>query len=255
VKAERAPEPVAPPASSSAPVAVVLPAPPPAWPLLQRAAELPAGWQAALGDQFRQPYFERLAKFLAAERQEARVYPADEEVLAPFHLTPWEQVRVVLIGDAPPAGAEAHGLPFSVRPGAPLSPALANLFRTLRGDLGCWLPKTGCLEPWARQGILLLNTVLTARAGDPDAHRGRGWEKFTDGVVRALSARSDSLVFLLCGEAAGRKQSLIDARRHVVLAVPDPADPAFLGGRPFSAVNNALELRGRPAVYWQIFTV
>src|SRR5262249_52617633 len=148
---------------------------------------------------------------------------------------------------------QAHGLAFSVRPGVAPTPALANLFLELRNDLGCWIPRTGCLTPWAKQGVLLLNSVLTVPARQPGGHRGKGWETFTDAVVRALNRRPDPLVFLLCGAPAHRKLHLIDDDRHTVLAVPDPADQEFLGTRPFSAVNNALELRGRSAIYWQLF--
>jgi uracil-DNA glycosylase len=242
-----------------------------------------------LADELGKLYFRRLEAFVAAERREHTVFPPEVDLFNAFRLTPYErvrvvllgqdpyhddgqahglafsvrpgvkvppfdQVRVVLLGDSPAGeGKHAHGLAYSVRPGAPLTPALTHLFRELRTDLGCWVPTTGCLAPWARQGVLLLNGVLTARDGDPDAHRDRGWEEFTDAVVGALGARAAPVVFLLCGPAARRKVSLIDPERHPVLTVPDPAGRTFLGSRPFSAVNNALELRGLSAVYWQLF--
>ena len=213
-----------------------------------------ADWRAVLAEEFDKPYFRRLEKFVAAERRVHTVFPAEDEVFNAFALTPYEEVRVVLVGESPAAeGARAHGLTFSVRPGAEPTPALRHLFRELRSDLGCWVPSTGCLVPWARQGVLLLNTVLTARAGEPAAHRGKGWEEFTDAVVRALDERPAPVVFLLCGAAARKKLPLVDAGRHAVVTAPDPADGAFLGSRPFSAVNTALELRGRSAVYWQLF--
>jgi uracil-DNA glycosylase len=211
-------------------------------------------WRDVLAAEFDKPYFRRLEKFVAAERRAHTVFPPEDEVFNAFALTPYEQVRVVLVGESLAAeGERAHGLAFSVRPGAEPTPALRHLFRELRSDLGCWVPSTGCLAPWARQGVLLLNTVLTARAGEPAAHRGKGWEEFTDAVVHALDERPEPVVFLLCGAAARKKLSLVDTGHHTVVTAPDPAERAFLGSRPFSAVNTALELRGRPAVYWQLF--
>jgi uracil-DNA glycosylase len=233
-------------------------APPPAAehePFVPRYAEqLPADWRAVLAEEFAKPYYRKLDRFVAAERQAHTVYPAEDDVFRAFALTPFGQVRVVLLGDSPFVEAyRAHGLAYSVRPGTALTPVLENLFRELRHDLGCWLTQTGCLTPWAKQGVLLLNSVLTANAGDPGAHRDRGWEKFTDAVVRALDARDEPVAFLLCGPAGRRKQPLIDADRHPVVIVPSPWDPEFRGSRPFSAVNNALEVRGRARVYWQLF--
>jgi uracil-DNA glycosylase len=240
----------------AAPAAVAVeerPAPEPDLFSWQHAAPL-GDWREVLAEEFDRPYFRRLEKFVAAERQAHTVFPPEDETFNAFALTPYDQVRVVLVGESPAAeGARAHGLAFSVRPGAGPTPALRHLFRELRGDLGCWVPSTGCLTPWARQGVLLLNTALTARAGEPAAHRGKGWEEFTDAVVRALVERPEPVVFLLCGDAAHKKVPLIDGGRHAVVTAPDPADRAFLGSRPFSAVNTALELRGRPAVYWQLF--
>jgi uracil-DNA glycosylase len=217
-------------------------------------AYLPEDWRGVLADEFTKPYFRRLEEFVAGERRKHTVYPAEDEVFRAFALTPFEQVRVVLVGDSPAGEADqAHGLAYSVRPGAEPTPAVGRLFRELRADLGCRVPSTGCLTPWARQGVLLLNGVLTARQGKPDAHRGHGWEEFTDAVVRALSDRDEPVVFLLCGAAGRKKRALIDAARHAVLTAPDPWDRRFLGSRPFSAVNDALERRGRSAVYWQLF--
>jgi uracil-DNA glycosylase len=211
-------------------------------------------WREVLAAEFDKPYFRRLEKFVAAERRAHTVFPAEDEVFNAFALTPYDQVRVVLVGESPAAeGQRAHGLAFSVRPGTEPTPALRHLFRELRSDLGCWVPSTGCLAPWARQGVLLLNTALTARAGEPAAHLRKGWEEFTDAVVRALDARAEPVVFLLCGAAARKKLALVDAGRHAVVTAPDPVERAFLGSRPFSAVNTALELCGRSAVYWQLF--
>jgi uracil-DNA glycosylase len=223
---------------------------------LRHTGQLSPGWLTALAGEFQKPYFRKLEKFIAAERQARKVFPSEDEVFTALQLTPFEQVRVVIVGDEPSASeGHSHGLAFSVRPGVEPTPALRNVFKELRNDLGCWIPGTGCLIPWAKQGILLLNSVLTVPAGEPGGHRGKGWETFTDGVVRALNGRPEPVVFLLCGAPAHRKAHLIDEDRHAVLTLPDPADGDFLGTRPFSTANNTLELKGQPAIYWQLFAV
>jgi uracil-DNA glycosylase len=220
---------------------------------LALAKQIPADWRAALAEEFRKPYFLKLQQFLDAQRQAGTVLPPEEEVFQAFRLTPYGRVKVVLLGQEPWAGkGQAHGLSFSVRPGAESPPEQAALFQELRDDLGCWLPHDGDLMPWARQGVLLLNSVLTVRADEPDAHKGKGWESFTDAVLRAVSALPGPVVFVLWGEGAAKKQKLIDESRHVVLTTPPPSEDDFGGSRPFSAVNDALELRGQSAVYWQL---
>jgi uracil-DNA glycosylase len=222
---------------------------------LSQAAELPEGWLAALAGEFAKPYFRKLDRFLDDERQAGTVLPGDEEVFRALRLTPPVQVKVVLVGDEPSAKkGQSYGLAYSVPPGVAPTPALRNIFHELRADLGCWIPRTGCLEAWARQGVLLLNSVLTVRAGQPESHKERGWETFTDAVVRSLSAREAPIVFLLCG-AAARKEPLIDPGRHVVLTAPDPSGRGFRGSRPFSAVNSALERRRQRGIYWQLYTL
>jgi uracil-DNA glycosylase len=209
-----------------------------------------------LGDELRKRYFRKLERFLEAERQAHTVLPDEDEVFRAFRLTPPERVKVVLVGDEPSARkSHSYGLAFSVPPGVAPTPALMNIFHELRTDLGCWIPRTGCLEPWAKQGVLLLNSVLTVRAGEPGSHREHGWETFTDAVVRALSAGAQPVVFLLCGLAAARKEPLIDPSRHTVLTAPDPAGRGFLGSRPFSVVNNALQRRRQSSIYWQLYTL
>jgi uracil-DNA glycosylase len=223
---------------------------------------LPADWQAALGREFDQPYFRKLEAFVDAQRLTGGVCPAEDEVFRAFQLTPYRRVRVVLVGDEPPAYGDADGLAFSRRLWHTRPPELHGIFEALHADLGCWIPSTCSLVPWAEQGILLLNTVLTVTAGWPGSHRDKGWERFTDAVLRALSARTEPVVFALWGEAAHAKRRLLDEQRHPVLTAPHPTAPGFIGRKPFSAINKALQsdLRwraektlSRSPIYWQLF--
>jgi uracil-DNA glycosylase len=221
---------------------------------LRHASQLPASWLTALADQFSKPYYQKLEKFVASERKVAAIAPAEDAVFQAFKLAAFDRVKVVLLGDEPPARAEhADGLAFSVRPGAKPTPALGAIFRELRDDVGCWLPQTGHLAPWGLQGVLLLNRELTVRAKEPGSHAGKGWESFTDAALRALNYRPRPVIFVLWGDEAQTKRRLIDGRQHVVLTLPHPTEAAFAGSRPFSAINNALELRCEAAIYWQLF--
>ena len=217
----------------------------------------PAGWQPALSDAVAQPSFQRLQTFLADERRHATVFPPESEVYTALELTPYQSVEVVILGQDPYHGpGQAHGLAFSVPPGIPLPPSLLNIFKELRDDLGCPMPADGCLEPWARQGTLLLNAVLTVRAQTPNAHRNKGWEAFTDAVIRAVDARQRPAVFVLWGASAQKKRALIDVQRHTIIesAHPSPlsAHKGFFGSRPFSRINAALHGMGRPGIDWQL---
>jgi uracil-DNA glycosylase len=208
-----------------------------------------------LGDQLRQPYFRELMSFIDEERREHTVYPPEPDVSNAFRLTPYESVKVVILGQDPYHGeGQAHGLAFSVRPGVRPPPSLKNIFKELHTDVGCSAPKDGSLEPWARQGVLLLNAVLTVRAGQPNSHRGKGWEQFTDAAISAVSARTERVVFVLWGGPAQKKLSLIDTTRHAVLKSPHPsplsAKTGFFGSRPFSAVNAALRAAGQEPIDW-----
>ncbi|PCC74790.1 Uracil-DNA glycosylase [Nannocystis exedens] len=220
---------------------------------------LPGSWHAALADEMAKPYFKDLVDFVGYERENNTVYPAEGDVFRAFELTPFEQVKVVLLGQDPYHDeGQAHGLCFSVLPGVKPPASLANIFKELAADLGCGVPSHGNLQSWAEQGVLLLNTVLTVRAHTPGSHKNKGWEKFTDAVIRALSNRGEPLVFALWGDFARKKAGLIDERRHRVLVAPHPSPilgkgPKFLGSRPFSAINAALEDLGYPAIDWQIF--
>lgn len=218
---------------------------------------LPASWQAVVGDETEKPYFARLRKFVEEERRTRTVYPPEGEEFTALELTPYEDVRVVILGQDPYHGpGQAHGLAFSVRPGVRPPPSLKNIFKELRDDLGCRIPNNGFLVPWAGQGVLLLNTVLTVREAEPNSHKGKGWETFTDAVIRAVGHRDDPTVFVLWGANAQKKTELIDTRRHTIVQSVHPsplsAKRGFLGSRPFSKVNAALREAGRPEIDWQI---
>jgi uracil-DNA glycosylase len=219
--------------------------------------DLPLSWQAVLADELEQPYFAKLAAFVDGERARHKVFPPEPDVLNALKLTPYESVRVLIVGQDPYHDeGQAHGLAFSVRPGVTPPPSLRNIFKELRDDLGCAVPDNGYLAPWAEQGVLLLNTVLTVRAHTPNSHRGKGWERFTDAVIRRVSERAEPVVFVLWGGHAQKKLSLIDDSRHAVVqsAHPSPlsARNGFLGSRPFSKINAALESWGEPAIDWQL---
>lgn len=218
---------------------------------------LPGGWDEVLGDEVRQPGFARLLEFVAEERRHHRVYPPPEDVFNAFRCTPFSEAKVLILGQDPYHGpGQAHGLAFSVRPGVRPPPSLANIFRELRDDVGFRIPDNGCLVPWATQGVLLLNAVLTVREGEPGSHARKGWERFTDAAIRALGRRPGEVVFVLWGAHARRKLPLVDPARHTVIegVHPSPlsANRGFFGSRPFSRVNEALARAGRTPIDWQL---
>lgn len=214
-------------------------------------------WNPVLRAELDAPYWAELQGFVRSERAAHAVYPPHDEVFAALHLTPFSDVKVVILGQDPYHGAgQAHGLCFSVRRGVGLPPSLRNIYAELREDLGVEPPAHGCLEAWSRQGVLLLNTTLTVRSGQAASHQGKGWETFTDQVIRAVSAKPETVVFVLWGAAARKKAALVDRSRHVVIesAHPSPlsAHNGFFGSRPFSRANAALEAAGRTPVDWSI---
>ncbi|HYH79901.1 MAG TPA: uracil-DNA glycosylase [Longimicrobium sp.] len=216
---------------------------------------LPKSWRPHLGPETEMPYFAALREFVDRERAARTVYPPEGEVFSALELTPYDAVKVMILGQDPYHGpGQAHGLAFSVRPGVTPPPSLRNIFRELKDELGCAVPNNGYLVPWATQGVLLLNAVLTVRDGEPNSHKGKGWETFTDAAIRAVNERSERVVFILWGGYAARKEALIDAARHTVLkaAHPSPlsAKRGFFGSRPFSGANAALEEVGRAPVDW-----
>jgi len=214
-------------------------------------------WNPVLRSEFVKPYWSELQRFVAEERARHEVFPGHDEVFAALHLTPYEEVKVLILGQDPYHGpGQAHGLCFSVRPGVPAPPSLVNIFRELEADLGIPPPDHGCLDAWARQGVLLLNATLTVRARQAASHQGKGWETFTDEVIRAVNAKPERVVFILWGASARKKRSLVDQTRHVVIESPHPsplsAHNGFFGSRPFSRANQALAEAGREPVDWRL---
>lgn len=220
--------------------------------------EIPKTWQAVIGDEFDKSYFKQLAAFVEQERQDLpdSIYPPEKDIFSAFTLTPYHNVNVLLLGQDPYVNKnQAHGLCFSVLPGVPVPPSLRNIFKELQDDLDCKIPNNGFLNNWAKQGILMLNTVLTVRAGLPFSHRGKGWEIFTDAVIESVNEKESPVVFLLWGNAAQKKISLIDTSRHIIIkgAHPSPLSAKkFFGSRPFSKVNQALKELGKREIVWQI---
>jgi uracil-DNA glycosylase len=218
--------------------------------------ELPASWQVVLAEEMRKSYFRKLEHFVDKERARHTVYPPEGEVFQAFKLTPYDKVKVLLLGQDPYHGPDqAHGLCFSVQPGVRLPPSLRNIFTELRDDLGCRIANNGHLVPWAEQGVLLLNAVLTVRAGHAGSHANKGWETFTDAVIRTLNERADRVVFVLWGGYAQKKQRLIDSDKNPVITAAHPSPLSatkFFGSKPFSAVNEALEKLGKAPTDWQI---
>jgi uracil-DNA glycosylase len=214
-------------------------------------------WRAKLEPEFSKPYYLQLRRFLLQEYRSTTVYPDMYDIFNALHWTPYEEVKVVLIGQDPYHGpGQAHGLSFSVKPGVAVPPSLQNMFKELHDDLGCPIPNHGYLESWARQGVLLLNTVLTVRRGQPNSHKGKGWEIFTDRVIETLNERDRPAVFLLWGSHAQAKLRLIDTRKHAVIRSPHPsplsAHRGFFGSRPFSKTNRFLREMGWPEIQWQL---
>lgn len=216
------------------------------------------GWQEFLAAEQQQPYFVQLQAEIARRRQLVNVYPPAEQVFAAFQATPLPDVRVVILGQDPYHGpGQAHGLAFSVAKGITPPPSLINIFKELqRDDCGFTRPDHGCLLPWAEQGVLLLNTVLTVEEGCAHAHAKLGWGQFTDRVIAALNQECDGLVFMLWGAHAQKKGRTVDRQRHLLLEAPHPsplsAHRGFIGCGHFSAANAYLKERGLPAINWRL---
>jgi uracil-DNA glycosylase len=214
-------------------------------------------WNPILRGELAKPYWPELQAFVMAERRRHTVYPPHDEVFAALHLTPYAETKVVILGQDPYHGPrQAHGLCFSVRRGVAIPPSLVNIHKELHSDVGVVPPDHGNLEAWAVQGVLLLNTTLTVRAGQAASHHGRGWELFTDEVIRRAAAKDRPVVFILWGSHARKKKALIDTARHVIVesAHPSPlsAHNGFFGSRPFSRTNAALAAAGLDPIDWRL---
>lgn len=214
-------------------------------------------WLERLSEEFRTSYFSELKNFLIEEKKKYRVYPPGSEIFAAFNLTPFDKVKVVILGQDPYHGhGQANGLCFSVKDGIPQPPSLRNIFIEMNNDLGTGIPITSNLEKWARQGVLLLNATLTVRENQAGSHQNRGWERFTDKAIFTLSENKQHLVFILWGKFAQNKEVLIDTAKHLLIrsAHPSPfsAEKGFFGSKPFSRTNAYLVLHGIGPVDWDL---
>jgi uracil-DNA glycosylase len=216
---------------------------------------LEASWKEKLKEEFDKPYFKELSGFVRGEYASGAVYPPPKCIFNALDAVPFDAVRVVILGQDPYHGpGQAHGLCFSVPDGVPKPPSLQNIFKEIHQDLGLPVPPSGNLEHWAKQGVLLLNATLTVRAGQAGSHQGKGWEEFTDAVVKSLNEGREGLVFLLWGSYAQKKGAHIDREKHLVLTAPHPsplsAHNGFFGCRHFSKTNAYLVSKGRPPIAW-----
>lgn len=213
----------------------------------------PNDWQEVIGEEFDKPYYLKLREFLKEQYATETVYPPKDEIWSAFEHTAYNEVKVVILGQDPYHGpGQAHGLSFSVKPGVRIPPSLRNMFKEMKDDIGCEIPQQGTLIKWADQGVMMLNTVLTVRQGEANSHRGKGWETFTDEVIRKLSARKEPVIFVLWGKPAQLKKGLIALERHDVIEAPHPsplsASRGFFGSKPYSKVNSLLQKRGEAPI-------
>ena len=212
-------------------------------------------WKEVLAEEFSKPYMVELKKFLLSEKQRYRVFPPGNKIFNAYNMTPFDKIKVVILGQDPYHGInQAHGLAFSVLDGVPFPPSLQNIFKELVDDIGCEYPKTSNLTPWAKQGVFLLNTVLTVREGEANSHREKGWERFTDATIKAISRKKEHVVFILWGRPAKAKEKLIDTTKHCIIKSPHPsplsAYRGFFGSKPFSRANACLKSYGLSPIEW-----
>ena len=217
-------------------------------------------WLEVFGGEFRKPYYKELYEFVKKEYNTTQVFPPADDIFNAFHLTPLNEVKVVIIGQDPYHNVgQAHGLCFSVKPDVEIPPSLVNIYQELHDDLGCYIPNNGYLVKWAKQGALMLNTVLTVRAHMANSHRGKGWEEFTDAAIRALDTQDRPIVFILWGRPAQMKRSMLHNPNHLILEAPHPsplsAYRGFFGSKPFSKTNRFLQEHGVEPIDWQIENV
>ena len=214
-------------------------------------------WLTVLKDEFKKPYYKRLFDFVREEYKTKTIFPPADDIFNAYHFTPLSDVKVVIIGQDPYHDfGQAHGLCFSVKENVKIPPSLLNIYKELKDDLGCYIPNNGYLVKWAKQGVLLLNTVLTVRAHEANSHQNKGWEEFTDATIKALNEQDRPIVFLLWGAPAGKKAVMLDNPKHLVLKAPHPsplsAHRGFFGCKHFSKCNDFLTKNGLNAIDWQI---
>lgn len=217
-------------------------------------------WLPALKPEFQKPYYRELFQFVSNEYNSRQIFPPSDDIFNAFHLTPLNEVKVVIIGQDPYHNVgQAHGLCFSVKPDVDIPPSLVNIYKELHDDLGCFIPNNGYLVKWAKQGVLMLNTVLTVRAHEANSHRGKGWEEFTDAAIKALNKQDRPIVFILWGSPAQSKAKMLDNPKHLILKAPHPSPLSsyrgFFGSKPFSKTNDFLEQNGIKPIDWQIENV
>ena len=219
--------------------------------------KIEASWKALLIDEFQKPYFSELKSFLESEKQTQVVYPKGSNIFNAFNTTPFDRVKVVILGQDPyHVEGQAHGLAFSVQDGVAFPPSLRNIFQEYHSDLGYKIPTSGNLTKWAEEGVFLLNTVLSVRANQAHSHKDKGWEIFTDAVIRLISEKKEHVVFILWGKPAQQKIKLIDTTKHLVLQAPHPSPLSsyrgFFGSKPFSKTNGYLKAHGIKEVDWKL---
>ena len=214
-------------------------------------------WLPAINEEFKKPYYAQLYKFIREEYSTRKIFPPAEDIFNAFHLTPLSQVKVLILGQDPYHNdGQAHGLCFSVKPDVEIPPSLENIYKELQDDLGCYIPNNGYLVKWAKQGVLMLNTVLTVRAHQANSHQGHGWEQFTDAVIRAVNEQDRPIVYMLWGRPAQSKIPMLTNPKHLILKAPHPsplsAYRGFFGCRHFSKTNEFLKENGLEPIDWQI---
>jgi uracil-DNA glycosylase len=224
--------------------------------MTEKSPQLEAGWLHVLKDEFSKDYFLKLKAFLVEEKSKYRLFPAGKQIFEAFNLTPFAETKVIILGQDPYHGlGQAHGLSFSVPDGIKAPPSLVNIYKELKEDVGVEIAKTGNLSPWAKQGVLLLNATLTVRESQAGSHQNKGWELFTNAVIKKLSDEKTGLIFLLWGNYAKQKGALIDVAKHHVLSAPHPSPLArggFFGCKHFSKTNEILQKQGQKPINWQL---
>lgn len=220
-------------------------------------AAITGAWNQALAEEFKKPYYKKLYLTVKEEYASKKIFPASEDVFNAFAFTPLDQVKVVILGQDPYHNdGQAHGLCFSVKPEVDIPPSLVNIYKELQDDLGCRIPNNGYLEKWAKQGVMMLNTVLTVRAHQANSHKGIGWEEFTDAAIRVLNEQDRPMVFLLWGRPAQNKKVLLNNPKHLILEAPHPSPLSsyrgFFGCKHFSKTNEFLQSHGLEPIDWQI---